>query len=121
MYTVLVVEDSVAQREMMKTLLVANHLTVTVACDGTEALLKIQEHCPDIVVLDIIMPRLNGYEVCRRLKADPKTHNLPVVICSSKAEEFDCYWGLKQGADAYIVKPFLPKELIETVTKLLYR
>jgi twitching motility two-component system response regulator PilH len=62
---------------------------------------------------------MNGYEVCRKLKTDPKTQNVPVIMCSSKAEEFDRYWGMKQGADAYIVKPFQPKELVATIKQLL--
>lgn len=119
MSTVLVVEDSVTQREMISDLLRDSGLNVTVATDGVEALEFIQDRCPDLVVLDIVMPKMNGYEVCRRLKADPKTQNVPVVMCSSKGEEFDRYWGMKQGADAYIAKPFQPKELIGTVKQLL--
>lgn len=119
MSTVLVVEDSVAQREMITDLLKGSGLTVTVASDGVEALERIQGQRPDLVVLDIVMPRMNGYEVCRRLKADPSTQNVPVVMCSSKGEEFDRYWGMKQGADAYIAKPFQPTELVGTVKQLL--
>jgi twitching motility two-component system response regulator PilH len=62
---------------------------------------------------------MNGYELCRRLKSDPKTQNVPVVMCSSKGEEFDRYWGMKQGADAYIAKPFQSIELLGTVKQLL--
>jgi len=119
MSTVLVVEDSVAQSQMISDLLRGSGLTVTVASDGVEALEKIQGQRPDLVVLDIVMPRMNGYEVCRRLKADPKTQSVPVVMCSSKGEEFDRYWGMKQGADAYIAKPFQPTELVGTVKQLL--
>ncbi len=119
MNTVLVVEDSVPQREMITDLLKGSGLDVTVAGDGMEALESIQGTMPDVVVLDIVMPRMNGYEFCRRLKADPVTQNVPVVMCSSKGEEFDRYWGMKQGADAYIAKPFQPMELIGTVKQLL--
>lgn len=119
MSTVLVVEDSVTQREMITDLLRGSGLDVTVASDGMEALEQIQGRCPDLVVLDIVMPKMNGYEVCRRLKADPKTQDVPVVMCSSKGEEFDRYWGMKQGADAYIAKPFQPNELVGTVKQLL--
>ncbi len=119
MSTVLVVEDSVTQRQMITDLLKGSGLSVTVACDGVEALEQIQDRRPDLVVLDIVMPRMNGYEVCRRLKADPITQNVPVVMCSSKGEEFDRYWGMKQGADAYIAKPFQPTELVGTVKQLL--
>jgi twitching motility two-component system response regulator PilH len=119
MSIVLIVEDSIAQREMITYLLKASGLTVAHASDGVEALETIQTVCPDLVVLDIVMPRMNGYEVCRRLKSDPTTQNVPVVMCSSKGEEFDRYWGMKQGADAYIAKPFQPTELVETVKQLL--
>lgn len=119
MSTVLVVEDSLAQRQMISDLLKGSGLTVNVASDGVEALEQVQRYSPDLVVLDIVMPRMNGYEVCRRLKADPKTQHVPVVMCSSKGEEFDRYWGMKQGADAYIAKPFQPTELIGTVKQLL--
>ncbi len=119
MSTILIVEDSIVQREMMTDLLKASGLEVTHASDGAEALEAIHKAPPDLVVLDIVMPRMNGYELCRRLKSDPKTQNVPVVMCSSKGEEFDRYWGMKQGADAYIAKPFQPIELVEIVKQLL--
>jgi twitching motility two-component system response regulator PilH len=119
MSTVLVVEDSVTQREMIEDLLKGSGLTVKTAGDGVEALEQMQGYCPDIVVMDIVMPRMNGYELCRRIKTDPKTERVPVVMCSSKGEEFDRYWGMKQGADAYIAKPFQPQELVGTVKQLL--
>jgi twitching motility two-component system response regulator PilH len=119
MSTVLVVEDSVTQREMIEDLLKGSGLAVTTASDGVDALEQIQNNCPDIVVMDIVMPRMNGYELCRRIKTDPKTERVPVVMCSSKGEEFDRYWGMKQGADAYIAKPFQPQELVGTVKQLL--
>lgn len=119
MSTVLVVEDSLTQRQIILDLLKDSGLDVTSAADGVEALEHIGQTSPDLVVLDIVMPRMNGYEVCRRLKNDPKTQNVPVVMCSSKGEEFDRYWGMKQGADAYIAKPFEAIELIGTVKQLL--
>lgn len=119
MGTVLVVEDSPTQREMISELLKDSGLKVIVAVDGVEALEQVQGHAPDLVILDIIMPRMNGYEVCRRLRNDFKTQKLAVVMCSAKKEEFDRYWGLRQGADAYIAKPFHPQELVGTVKQLL--
>ena len=116
---VLVVEDNKAQREMISDLLKGLGLNVSMASDGVEALELINGNPPDLVVLDIIMPRMNGYEVCRRLKSDSKTQDLVVVMCSAKKEEFDRYWGMKQGADAYIAKPFHPEELVGTVKQLL--
>ena len=119
MSTVLVVEDSVAQREMIEDLLKGSGLEVTAVGGGIEALKVIQGEPPDLVLLDIVMPDMNGYEVCRQIKANPTTQNLPVVMCSAKGEEFDRYWGMKQGADAYIAKPFQATELVGTVKQLL--
>ena len=119
MTKVLVVDDSMTQRQLISKILEQSGLTVLVATDGVEAWTQLQHSQPDIVVLDIIMPRMNGYEVCRKIKTDPAMHLLPVVICSSKAEEFDRYWGMKQGADAYISKPFQAQELLSTIYKLL--
>jgi twitching motility two-component system response regulator PilH len=119
MTNVLIVEDSVTQREMISSLLKQVGLNVSTATDGIEALEQIQILQPDIVFLDIVMPRMNGYEVCRQIKSDPKTQRVPVVLCSSKGEEFDRYWGMKQGADAYITKPFQLKELVGTIKQLL--
>ncbi len=119
MSRVLVVEDSQSQREMISGLLQQNGLEVTVVGDGVEALEAVQGSQPDLIVLDIVMPRMNGYEVCRRLKADPLTQKTPIVMCSSKGEEFDRYWGIRQGADAYIAKPFQPQELVGTIKQLL--
>ena len=94
-------------------------MTILEAKDGAEAQKKITATTPDLVVLDIVMPHMNGYELCRWIKSNPSTQDVPVVICSSKSEEFDRYWGMKQGADAYIAKPFRPDEMVETVKQLL--
>lgn len=121
MSTVLVVEDSLTQRQMISDILKDDEMGASVisVSDGVEAMELIHERRPDLVVLDIVMPRMNGYEVCRQIKTDPKTQDVPVVMCSSKGEEFDRYWGMKQGADAYISKPFEPDELLGTIKKLL--
>ena len=119
MSRILVVEDSVTQREMMKDLLEGSGLRVTVANNGIEALQIAQNQQLNLILLDIILPKMNGYEVCRRIKSTASTQHLPVVMCSSKGEEFDRYWGMKQGADAYIAKPFQPTELVGTVKQLL--
>jgi twitching motility two-component system response regulator PilH len=119
MSNVLVVEDSRTQRYMVTNLLAASEFKVTAAKDGIEALEQIRQACPDLVILDVVMPHLNGYEVCRRLKSNPATKNVAVVMCSLKCTNVDRYWAFKQGADAYIGKPFQPSELINTVKLLL--
>jgi twitching motility two-component system response regulator PilH len=119
MSTVMIVDDSSALREMIAGLLSQAGMTILEAKDGIEAQQKLQASTPDLVVLDIVMPNMNGYELCRWIKNNPGTQDVPVVICSSKGEEFDRYWGMKQGADAYISKPFRPNEMVETVKQLL--
>ncbi len=119
MSTILIVDDSSALREMVSGLLMKAGMTILEAKDGAEAQKKMAANTPDLVVLDIVMPNMNGYELCRWIKSNPSTQDVPVVICSSKSEEFDRYWGMKQGADAYIAKPFRPDEMVETVKQLL--
>ncbi len=119
MTTVLIVDDSSTLREMISGLLIKAGMTVLEATDGVEAKDKIAANPPDLVILDIVMPNMNGYELCRWVKSNPETQEVPVVICSSKNEDFDRYWGMKQGADAYIAKPFRPIEMVETVKHLL--
>jgi twitching motility two-component system response regulator PilH len=119
MSKVLVVEDSPPQREMIAGLLRDSGMDVMTAVDGEEGLAAARAQMPNLVVLDIVMPRMNGYEVCRQLKQDPATQKIPIVMCSSKGEEFDRYWGIKNGADAYIAKPFQPQELVGTIKQLL--
>ena len=119
MIKILVVEDSLPTREMIRESLKSNGLGVEIAKDGLEAIEILQGYSPDLVLLDIVMPRMNGYELCRHLKSDPKTQNIPVVMCSAKREQFDRYWGMKQGADDYIVKPFSISELIGKIENLL--
>lgn len=119
MSTVLIVDDSSTLREMIAGLLINAGMTVIEAKDGLEAKKMIESNPPDLVVLDIVMPNMNGYELCRWIKNTPATQTMPVVICSSKSEEFDRYWGMKQGADAYIAKPFRPNDMVDTVKQLL--
>ena len=112
---VLVVDDSATDRQMVTTVLQKQGYVVTSAVDGEDALEKIAADPPPLVVLDIILPRMNGYQVLRQLKSSPQTRDIKVILVSSKSQDVDRYWGLKQGADAYIGKPFDPKELLAAV------
>jgi twitching motility two-component system response regulator PilH len=94
-------------------------LDVIFAADGVEALSLAESHCPELVILDVIIPRMNGYEVCRRLKSHEKKHKPAVLMYSNKSEECDFYWGSKQGADAYVSKLCPLQELINTIKYLL--
>lgn len=119
MQSVLVVEDDSTQQQILYKLLKSIGLKVIIASDGVEALSLLETYCPQLVILDIIMPRMNGYEVCRRLKSLDKADKPLVLIYSDKSEEWDFYWGCKQGADAYVSKLCRPQEFIETVQYLL--
>lgn len=119
MNKVLIVDDSQTLRHMLCDLLEENGMQVAAAINGLEAKEYIQASAPDLVITDLIMPEMNGYELCRWIKNEPSTQKIPVLICSTKSEEFDRYWGMKQGADAYITKPFHPPELLKTVRQLL--
>jgi twitching motility two-component system response regulator PilH len=120
MTTVLVVEDDFAQQQILSKILGSIGLQVIFAIDGIEALSLAECYCPKLVILDIVIPRMNGYEVCRRLKSRTKKHQPAVLMYSNKSEDCDFYWGCKQGADAYVSKLSCPQELIETVQYLLH-
>jgi twitching motility two-component system response regulator PilH len=119
MPTILIVDDSPTFREMVSEHLTRGGFDVVPAVDGEEAIEKIKQKAPDLVVTDIVMPRKNGYELTRWIKSEPSTKHIPVVMCTSKSEEFDVYWGMKQGADVYLTKPYHPTELLNAVKRLL--
>jgi twitching motility two-component system response regulator PilH len=121
MCAVLVVDDSATIRLILKECLNKSGFEVVEAIDGLEAIAQIQSQRPDLVITDIVMPRMNGYELCRWIKSDPETKSIPVMMCTIKNEEFDRYWGLKQGADAYLAKPYRPLEMMNAVRYLLER
>ncbi len=119
MGAVLLVEDNRTQQLAMSAILRRRGFNVIVASDGAEALLKIHCYCPSLVILDIVLPKMNGYEVCRWIKTNKKTQHVPVIMFTAKSEEFDFYWGSKQGADAYVSKHSHPKVLLDTVNQFL--
>jgi twitching motility two-component system response regulator PilH len=118
MSTVLVVEDSRSQRECISNQLIWKGLNVIQATDGVEALEQIQTYSPDLVLLDLVMPRLDGYRVCRLIKANPQTWNIPVVFLTGKVYHFNFYWVMKH-AEAYVGKPWQPRELLDTINRVL--
>ena len=119
MVTILIVDDNKSVRQALAEILGSLHMKVLLATNGSQAIEPLAQHTPDLVITDLIMPTMNGYELCRWLKNNPATHTIPVVMCSTKSAEFDCYWGMKQGADAYLTKPFQAGELVTTVKHLL--
>lgn len=119
MAKVLVVDDVPTELEIISRILVDAGIEVIQAHDGEEAIACIQENPPDLVVLDVVMPRMNGFEVVRELRDNEKTKHLPVIFCTQKNTEIDRTWGMELGADAYISKPFEPQQFIDIVRRLL--
>ncbi len=118
---ILVVEDEDALATLLKYNLDKEGHRVVVASDGEEALMLIDERQPDLIVLDWMLPKVSGIEVCRRLRAKPETKNLPVIMLTARGEESDRVRGLDTGADDYIVKPFSMSELAARVRAVLRR
>ncbi len=118
---VLVVEDEDALSALLQYNLDKEGYAVTVAGDGEEALVLIDEQMPDLVVLDWMLPKVSGVEVCRRLRARPETRNLPIIMLTARGEESDRIRGLDTGADDYVIKPFSMSELAARIRAVLRR
>ena len=114
---VLIVDDSEVVRTICSDILAKMGFNVKLASNGLEALEKVKLYHPDLVLLDIIMPKMNGYQVCRQIKSHPQTMDIPVVFCSGKSAEVDVYWAMKQGADGYLSKPVKKDELMALMAR----
>jgi two-component system phosphate regulon response regulator PhoB len=118
---VLVVEDEDALSTLLQYNLEKEGYDVTVATDGEEALILVDERLPDLVVLDWMLPKVSGIEVCRRLRSRSETRNVPIIILTARGEETDRIRGLDTGADDYVVKPFSMTELTARIRAVLRR
>ncbi|MEL6453187.1 MAG: response regulator [Cyanobacteria bacterium J06623_5] len=117
--TVLVVEDAPSEMKLMSHYLQEGGFSVIGAITGKEGLDKAIAQKPDVIVTDVVMPGFSGFELCRKLKSTPETKEVPVVICSSKGQTIDRMWGMRQGAKAYLTKPYTREQLIEAVINVL--
>lgn len=118
MTTILVVEDTLTETEIItKCLQKAGFSTIAVT-SSEDAKIKIAQQKPDAIVLDVVLPKESGFELCRELKESEDTKNIPIVLCSTKSGEMDKFWGMKQGASSYLTKPIVPDELVRTVKML---
>jgi len=116
---VLVVDDDRVIQQLLEVNLELEGYDVQIAGNGDEALKTLKSFQPDVVLLDVMMPKLDGREVCRRIKGDPATAHIPVVFLSARAQDMDVNSGLELGASAYVTKPFDPVDLLDTVQKVL--
>jgi DNA-binding response OmpR family regulator len=116
---ILVVDDEIYIVHILDFSLGMEGYEVLTALDGEQALERLKSDKPDLVVLDIMMPKLDGYEVCRAIKSDPDTRHIPVILLSAKGRNVDQKMGFDVGADDYITKPFSPRKLVERINSLL--
>jgi twitching motility two-component system response regulator PilH len=116
--TILVVDDSATDRQYLTDLLVKSGFQVTGSDSADDAIAKARQLKPDLVLMDVVMPGQNGFQATRTLTHDAATKNIPVIICSSKGQETDKVWGLRQGAKDYVVKPIDQKDLLAKIAAL---
>jgi len=119
MSRILVVEDSPTVLYTVSRMLTEGGYQVMTAKDGEEAMSLAISERPSLVLLDVILPKLNGYQVCRRMKSTPTTAQIPVIMITSKTKENDRFWGLEQGADDYVTKPFSVDQLLDVVSRFV--
>jgi twitching motility two-component system response regulator PilH len=115
---ILVVDDSPTERFFAVDLLSKAGYLVSTAESGEEGITKAKATKPDLILMDVVMPGLNGYQATRTLTRDEETKNIPVIVCTSKGQETDKIWGLRQGAVDYLVKPLNPDELLQRIAAL---
>ena len=118
---IVVIEDEVDILEVINYNLLKEGFDVCSALDGEEGLALIKKEVPDLVLLDLMLPGLDGIEICRKLKTDYSTRSIPIIMVTAKGEESDIVLGLGMGADDYMVKPFRPRELIARIRSVLRR
>ena len=115
--SILVVEDSPTERQLIGKMLQDNGYRVLLAANGDEALAIVERERPALLLLDVVLPGTNGFQLCRQLKSSPKTKDIRIVLVTSKNQESDRFWGMKQGADEYLPKPFNADELLASVKR----
>ena len=115
---ILVVDDSPTERLALSEVLVKNGYQVVTAESGDEAVVKSKSEHPDLILMDVVMPGQNGFQLTRAITRDPRYADVPVIMCTSKGQETDKIWGLRQGAQDYMVKPINPEELLAFVREV---
>ena len=119
MLHILIIDDSPTEIHVFKSILEKNQIQVSVATNGEEGIAMAEELSPDLVLMDVVMPGKNGFQATRDLSRNSKTSSIPVIIITTKDQETDKIWGMRQGARDYIVKPADEKDLIDRIHKAL--
>ncbi len=115
---ILIVDDSPTERHVLNDLLTKSGYEVVASDNGEDAILKAKLLKPDLILMDVVMPGLNGFQATRAISRDPDTRTIPVILCTSKSQETDKIWGMRQGARDYVVKPVVRDELLTKIAAL---
>jgi twitching motility two-component system response regulator PilH len=115
---ILIVDDSPTDRQFLSDMLSKNGFSVSTADNAEDAMKKVQLSRPDLVLMDVVLPGQNGFQATRTLTRDEATKNIPVILCTSKGQETDKVWGMRQGARDYVVKPVNPADLLAKIAAL---
>ncbi|BCL77135.1 protein PilH [Jeongeupia sp. HS-3] len=115
---ILIVDDSPTERHFLGELLTKNGFTIVTAESGEDAVARVKELMPDLILMDVVMPGMNGFQATRTITRDAETGHIPVIMCTSKNQETDKVWGKRQGAAEYVVKPVDPQELLSKIAAL---
>jgi twitching motility two-component system response regulator PilH len=115
---VLIVDDSPTELHLLREMLTKSGFSVSTVASGEEAIETLKGQRPDLILMDVVMPGMNGFEATRAISKNPQTANIPIIICTTKGQETDKAWGLRQGAKDYIVKPIAEKVLLEKIQSL---
>ena len=119
MAKILIADDSLAELQLFQATLQPTGHTLLTVMDGEAAEEKVKSEKIDLIILDVIMPKKNGFQVCRDIKSNNQFKNIPIIMVTSKDQESDKFWGMKQGADEYLIKPFKPEDLLKAVNKYI--
>jgi len=119
MAKVLIVDDSPTQLQGLRLIVERMGHQVVTADDGAHGVAVAKKEIPDLVLMDVVMPNLNGFQATRQISKDPKTSHIPVILVTTKDQETDKVWGMRQGAKAYITKPIVESQLVETIQEIL--
>ncbi|MCB1864295.1 MAG: response regulator [Chromatiales bacterium] len=119
MATILIVDDSPTEMHVIRSLLESNGFTTVSAMDGEEALRVARAEQPDLILMDVVMPGMNGFQATRELARDPATSKIPVIMVTTKDQDTDRAWGMRQGAKDYVVKPFSKADLLGKIGRFI--
>jgi twitching motility two-component system response regulator PilH len=115
---ILIVDDSPSERHVLNDMLTKSGYEVVATDNGEDAILKAKLLKPDLILMDVVMPGLNGFQATRAISRDPETRSIPVILCTSKGQETDKIWGMRQGARDYVIKPVAREELLAKIAAL---